>query len=479
MEEKINETHILTLKEHDGIFQVNLMPVEDCSFIIKKIKASVENPNKTLLDVQSIFLNNFYGINNRYGYLYPYAYNSSYVSGAIKPPKYTYSEYKKELDERVKNRSANNDININWIVKYEAQYLKENYASSCIRYIQQQMLYKAFQNAANDSSCRMYSRESIGWSSFDYAITDDIKVCVCTNLGFGNASYFTLSISYKGIVIAPFAHIAKYYNAHMTDIIRCTRDYYVDKDNWYPMFEFVKDFVNQSKKDPKSFVENYIMNEIDEMMKCLRNIMLNPYTVINMFKNQSIYLLDYHQLRFINPMSKDEKKLYNLYIEEMPVIFKSEKLVEAVNTLKRLKELQNIYSPISAYIEEILNMIIKLSPEIDKTINNIQIEIDRLVTRKKTKEKSAESLQSQIEEFISELNSKLEKLPQNVDLKKEEDVRKQFEEEHPIYIDTINKLKNIKGEISEINNKIYSRKSLIERLSSCVNNFTPYMENVI
>lgn len=265
----------------------------------------------------------------------------------------------------------------------------------------------------------------------------------------------------------------------MTDIIRCTRDYYVEKDNWYPMFEFVKDFVNKSKENPESFVENYIMNEIDEMIKCLRNIMLNPSSIINMFKNQSNDLSDYHRLRFINPMSNNEKEQYNIYPIEMPIIFKSEKLVQAVNTLKRLEELQNIYSTISVYIEEILNMVIKLSPEIDKTVNNIQIDIERLINQKNTKEKSVESLQSQIDEFISELNNNLEKLPKNVDWKEKEEVRKQFEKEHPIYIDTINRLKNIKDDISEINKKIYSRKSLIERLSSCVNNFAPYMANAI
>lgn len=474
--EKINETHILVLKEHNGIFQVALMPIDDSSFIINEIKASVDNPNKTLLDVQSEFLNNFQSINNAYGYLYPYAYSSSYVSGAIKPKKITYAEYKTELDNRVKNKVKTK--NIDKIIEDENRILKQNYASLCTRYIKQQMLYKAFQNAANDSSCKMYSRESIGWSSFDYAITDDIKVCIYTNLGFGYASYFTLSISYKDIIIAPFSHIAKYYNACMTDIIRCTRDYYVEKDNWYPMFEFVKDFVNHSLEDPKSFVESYIMNEIDEMIRCLRNIMANPSAVINMFKNQNNNL-DYHRLRFINPMSNDEKQLYSVYPIEMPTIFKSEKLSQAVNTLKRLEELQKIHSQINVYIEEILNMIIELSPEIDKTIKSIQVDIDRLVVQKKPKEKLAESLQTQIDGFVSELNNELEKLPKDADWKRKEDVRKQFEERHPIYIDAKNRLQEAKDEIYEINKKIYSRESLVERLFNSNNNLAPYMASAV
>ena len=476
--EKINETHILVLKEHNGIFQVISMPIDDSSFIINEIEASVDNPNKTLLDVQSEFLNNFQSINNAYGYLYPYAYSSSYVSGAIKPKRHTYAEYKTELDNRVKNRAIGENIDINHIIEDENRILKQNYASLCTRYIKQQMLYKAFQNAANDPSCKMYSRESIGWSSFDYAITDDIKVCLYTNLGFGYASYFTLSISYKDIIIAPFSHIAKYYNACMTDIIRCTRDYYVDKDNWYPMFEFVKDFVNHSLEDPKSFVESYIMNEIDEMIRCLRNIMANPSAVINMFKNQNNNI-DYHRLRFINPMSNDEKQLYSVYPIEMPTIFKSEKLSQAVNTLKRLEELQKIHSQINVYIEERLNMIVELSPEIDKTIESIRIDIERLVIQKKPKEELAESLQTRIDGFVTELNNELEKLPRDADWKRKEDVRKQFEERNPIYVDTKNRLQEVNDEISEINKKIYSRKSLVERLLNSSNNLAPYMASAV
>ena len=261
--EKVNETQILVLKEQDGYLQVSSMPIEDSSFIINEINAAVENPNKTLLDVQSVFLNNFQSIKDYYPYLYPYSYSSSYISGATKPKKYTYDEYKAELDKAVKEKIVNKGADaVTQIIANENKCLKQNYASLCIRYIKQQLLYKAFQNAVNNSSVKMYSCESIGWSSFEYIITDDLKACVYTNLGFGYASYFTLSVSYKGIVIAPFSHIAKYYYANMTDIIRCTRDYYVEKENWHTMFEFVKEFANHSLSDPKSFIKNYIINEI-------------------------------------------------------------------------------------------------------------------------------------------------------------------------------------------------------------------------
>lgn len=141
--------------------------------------------------------------------------------------------------------------------------------------------------------------------------------------------------------------------------------------------------------------------------------------------------------------------------------------------------MQKIHSQINVYIEEILNMIVELSPEIDKTIESIRIDIERLVIQKKPKEELAESLQTRIDGFVTELNNELEKLPRDADWKRKEDVRKQFEERHPIYVDTKNRLQEVNDEISEINKKIYSRKSLVERLLNSSNNLAPYMASAV
>ena len=117
------------------------------------------------------------------------------------PKQYSYDEYKKILDERVEERikiRVQNDKES--IIRSEAVSLKGSYAELCIRYIKQQMLYEAFQNAENNSSVKMYSRESIGWTTFIYEITDDLKACVYTNFAYGNSSFFTLTVSYKDII---------------------------------------------------------------------------------------------------------------------------------------------------------------------------------------------------------------------------------------------------------------------------------------
>lgn len=476
MGEKVNENHILILKEINGKLSVLEEPIKDGSLIINEIAAAVENPNKSLLDVQFLFFNNFHCINNSYHYLYPYSYDSAYITGAIMPKQYSYDEYKKILDERVEERikiRVQNDKES--IIRSEAVSLKGSYAELCIRYIKQQMLYEAFQNAENNSSVKMYSRESIGWTTFIYEITDDLKACVYTNFAYGNSSFFTLTVSYKDIIIVPFSHIIKYYFANMTDIIRCTRGYIVDRDSWKPMFEFVREFANQSLSDPESFIENYLMNEIDEMMKGLRNIMSNPEGVINMFKSQSHNLPDYQHLRFISPMQEYENRNFEVYPYEMMIIFKSEKLSQAVNMLERLRELSKVYSKLDDCIDEILNMVGKLSPEVDMTIQKIQKDIERLTNEKEPKEKKRNEIQSQIDKFVSELNDLLDEFSDNSDWKRKMEISRQYEEENPDYKEMKVLLQDIKEDISKIESQIYSRNSLVNRLSNCADNFGRYM----
>lgn len=208
------------------------------------------------------------------------------------------------------------------------------------------------------------------------------------------------------------------------------------------------------------------------MMKGLRNIMSNPSAIINMFKAQNHNLFEYQHLRLINPMSNDEKQRFLVFPNEMPIIFKSEKLAQATKMLEKLRELSGIYSKINADIEEIIEMVIKLNPDIETTINKIQIDIERLTTQKESKETHKDALQVQIDKFNLELDNILEMLFQDADWQKKEEVRKQYENEHPMYVSTKEQLQKIKNEILEINNKIYSRKSLIERLQKCIKDFT-------
>lgn len=360
--EKVNETDILVLKKQTESFSISKIRIEDSSCIIKQIKEVVDDPKTTVLDVQSMFWNNINCIENSYLYTFPYNYSDSYISGSIKPKKWTEEKYKTELEEYVAKYSKSNpDIDLNKIRERYKMEFKSNYYNTCQRYIRHKMLYNAFQDAKNDSSVVMYSHEYIGWTNFKYNITDDIKIGISTNFGYGYSSYFTLLASYKDINIAPLTHVAHYYRAEMKELIKCTRDYYVERDNWIDAFEFVKDFVNSSLNDLNRFVEQYIVKETDEMMRFLREIMNDPKCVIDKFKKESKEKESkekYKRLMYTHPLDDDECKLFEIYPHEMNVIFQSEKLREVTYTLNKIKEICNIHPKANDYIKEIIEMII-------------------------------------------------------------------------------------------------------------------------
>ena len=469
-EHQINKSHVLCLKEVDGKLLESYIPIEDCAYLLKEIDDAVENPNKTLMDVQSLFLNEVHPIRGGYPYPYPYKYDNKYVGGESFPEKYSHEKYTEALNERL---NACQGKRTEEEIKEIVSLLKKQYAAQCKRYIQLQMLHVAFQKAEADKSIKIYSREEVGWSHFEYMITDDIKVRVSTNFCYGSSSYFLLTISYKGIVISPFSHLVKYYYANMTDIIRCTRNYYVERDSWYAAIDFIKDFGNQSLANPEAFVEEYLMNEINEMMEGLKNIMDNPESVIKKFAEQgSSISTDYHRLRLICPMVKYERKRFDVFKNEMPIVFKAEKLAQAVKLLERLKEIANDYQEINCCISEICDMTKRLAPEVQKTINGIKTDVANLLKQKAQEEKNKERLNSKLELLEDKLNGLIEDLPEGSTCADKLDVRKSFEKEHEEYKTLKERLKEATDRIWNLKTKISSRESLISRLSDCIKDFS-------
>ena len=452
----VNETHVLVLKEERGRLVKVTIPIEDCSYICSDIK--IANPDSK----QAILNRKLKCLKDYYPYLYPYSYVDSYICGAKKPDR----------------SSGTRDYD---------------------RYIHQEKMHEAFQKAENDPSVKMYSREAIGWNGFTYEITDDIKICVSTNFGYGMSSYFKLTASYKDIVIAPITDLVNYYKAQMVDIISCTRPYWPLRDSWHPALDFVQSFANQSLSNPEQFVKTYIMNEVDKLMRGLRNIMMNPEEVIGMFKREMNHLPEeYHHLRFIEPMSDKEKECYDLFPIDMPIVFKSEKLIGAIEMMEKLKELTAIYAKISDYINEIIGMVNQLKPEVEEAIERMQVEIALLdeyrsfINQQQTIKWKIDSVSSElnqvllqnateaedvtIEEIVARFNSLHEQL-QDVENQLQE-IAKKCE---PLMKDKNEECKSIYTLIEKIKSRIADRVNVRNRLSTFIDLYSKHavtFENV-
>lgn len=280
---QINEKYVLALVENsDTTLSVRRMDIPSSEVPIAELEAMVDNPNRTVYDMSSYFYSVFSPKVKAFAFCYPSEYNDSYIHIRSVPKKISYAGYVKVIKE-IETRFNEKDrfsketldkeiIEINHSAKKE--YLKE--ASI---YIKCQRLSETVKKIKEHDEIKLYSRDVVGFSTYTHKINDDITVELRTNFGFGSASYFNLAVKYKDIVILPYSYLVHYYYANMKSLMACTRAYRPLRENWEASIDFIADFVNQSIADPRKFVSEYVIKEVEEMMKGLRAIMDNPAEV--------------------------------------------------------------------------------------------------------------------------------------------------------------------------------------------------------
>ena len=134
------------------------------------------------------------------------------------------------------------------------------------------MLDDYYYDLNKESSILAYSHRRVGWASPAFDLNNDIKVVYLTNFGYGSASYFFLQIYYKGIGILPYSQWVHYRKACASDIIRYTRRYHLNNEEWMKTMTFTADTYNSAVADPASFVQKNILNEVEEMVSGLEKI---------------------------------------------------------------------------------------------------------------------------------------------------------------------------------------------------------------
>lgn len=200
-----------------------------------------------------------------------------------------------------------------------------------------------------EPSVLAYSHRRVGWASPAFNLNDDIKVVYLTNFGYGSASYFFLQIYYKGIGILPYSQWVHYRKACASDIIRYTRRYHLNNQEWMKTMAFTADVYNSAVSDPATFVEKNMLNEVEEMVSGLEQIRLaSKYYIQESFFNESSVLI-----------SGDDM-----------VRFKGEKISGALNFLDQLQTLAPITDKVGLYIKRIMDCNNSVIPELKTAIDN-------------------------------------------------------------------------------------------------------------
>lgn len=462
----IDKTHIITLREVNGKFQNMELSITRPEQFISELKAMIDNPNRTVWDMQSYFTTRFHKSNRYLDYIYPYSYNSSFVGGIQYPQLSGYDELRKSWADagNVARESyfASCEHNGAKPVPIEAtqaetkavnslkRHQKCTFFNEAIRWIDASCYTETASQLDCEKSVKMYSKEIIGWSSFTHQISDDIKIALKTNFGFGNAAYFLLAVQYKGLDILPYSYIVKYYKAGMADIVRCTRSYSPCRESWTASFDFLSDFVNNSIADPEGFVESYIMREVTEMMQGLEAIAVNPKSFIDRIGSRKADPCVIN----VRPMFNDDRVRMQSYPDETPVLFKVEKITGALEFLDSLSAIAKEVKAIRPHIDRLLEINFTLYPEIQDAIAKINEKIEG-------QNKVKNNLDSKIAILIEKLMPFEDEIRELRSVSTEENPfnPSNYELSHPEY-------KCLKSEKSELQSQLYKVNRLISDLNS-------------
>lgn len=232
-------------------------------------KKSSENDigifNKEVDVLYSNFIKRVFKIDPEYGILF------SYVSDISS----SYLEYRFYSPEHLKECGPQNHYEI---VRIEAL---ENFLAY-MSYITRKKLRKM-------NNVYAYSHRFKGFNTQEYKISDDFKIEIKTNFGYGNSSYFDLVLFYKDHPIIPYTNIVYYKYINAQSLIHNTQDYPVRDRSWKDCFEYTVKIINDFYAGSQNFIKNYVVETIEEMFKTLDFIL----------KTNLVYHIPLHKMNSI------------------------------------------------------------------------------------------------------------------------------------------------------------------------------------
>jgi len=396
----VNTDYICAIKEsnNDIIFEKVAIPTSP--ELVATLEGMVTNKSVTVLDMQAHMGCAFPPASRQYiNYLSPFSYLDSYVSGISYPVSLTLDEYNELLAEKERKLQTDYDSRFDSLrrsdpVRFQGersritnnglgdyvQNLKASYLRAAKRYINAYSYKTTLSQLKEQGNIRMYSTDTVGWSEFEYQITNEVKISVSTNFGYGSSAYFILGMSYKGIDILPYSYLVKYYYANMRDLVRYTRRYEVVRSSWEVAFDYVEKASNMANKDAEQFVRTYVMEEVNQMLYGLKAILLDSTQYAEQLVRKADEECDSDYLTVRN-MDQYEKRTYEVYPEEMSMVIKSEKVTGALDFLENLLKLSVFIPEITDAVKQIRDLSLALSPELGSYINKLNEQIDHLDNR--------------------------------------------------------------------------------------------------
>ena len=402
----------------------------------------------------------------------PYSYSSSYIGCVCYPQMLRFDEYKagkRQIEEQIRRRYAESGPFINQAMmpteiaqeekRYEEQ-LKSTFLTQAIRYVEAVDFTATSSKLKEQPTIRMMSHEKIGWKEILYKISKDLDIKVMTNFGYGSSSYFFVNVCYKGIDLLPYSQLVRYYYAQMADIIAYTRSYNTERESWLVALDFVADIGNRTQQGDSSFAHNWLEHEITEMLEGLNKIRQNPKRVLEDVKDRKIKS---DGLCSVRNLFGNDLERYQIYPEELAIVFKAEKITNALRFIDKLQKAKTIYQPAEDAIRIIQHHNREIASEIEENIEKIHREIDELQAQLDKKNIELDVCSKAIMKHEEALDTLYEKNPDTARQK----IRQAYAIQFPEYTRLQEEQALLERTVSKLERNLYYRRNFMTRLQQC------------
>ena len=409
---KVNETHMCVLRKEENENRVKVDFVElkfKHQDQLDELKRMADNDNRSVLDLQDYVKgSSLRRLSLDFDFCTCLSDSYQWISCV---PSVSFADYQKEIDEYDKKGDKAGK-------EAYARDQRQRYYNRIAYRVLPATLEDYYYDLNKESSILAYSHRRVGWASPAFNLNDDIKVVYLTNFGYGGASYFFLQIYYKGIGILPYSQWVHYRKACASDIIRYTRRYHLDNQEWIKTMAFTADVYNSAVSDPESFVQKNILNEVEEMVSGLEKIQsATNYRAQESFFNPSTIIITGDDM----------------------VRFKGEKISGALSFLDQLQTLAPITDKVGSYIKRIMNCNFTVVAELEEAISGKKKYLKTILANIEKEQPKWDKLSSKNDEYNKIRGEMFDAIGEEKEFKEKswstisDERDKRFAKEHPEY----------------------------------------------
>lgn len=377
MEEKrtINVDYIAIVRQVGNLVKLEHIDIRKPESLLSDLKAILEDPERTLLDLQSRMCESYEEDRRRgLSYLENCSYTNAHISGWVSFPKiYSSDEYKEMLEDieartiRQKSLSLSRTKERDGETAYQEKlktYIddvlkkkKEEYYRLCLSFITATTFNDTVAECKEDPTIKLYSNASCGSWTKDLRVNSDIVLSITAQLGYSSQSaHLGISLWYKGILIHPYSFFVSHFRKYIK------YKFYVKIISphtlcWDEIFQDAVEMANLATSSPERFYNIYIKDEIKKMVSGLTYIVEKPkYFISSLIDDKDSY--------FENGIRPEHVKIYKEFPDDMSMALIADKLSDAYELLSNLSNLAKIEPVAQSAHDTIKGYIIRMLPKI-------------------------------------------------------------------------------------------------------------------